>query len=222
MILLINTCGAEAVAALAEGSRIVTGNVAGNFAGNAGVVAQESLPGRVASEQLIPALRRLLSFGGELEAVGVVHGPGSFTGVRVGLSAAKGVCEARSCGLMAMSRLQLVALEAQQQDALAVLDAGRGEYYCGLYRSGTLEREEILSVDALVAAARGRNVITCEPRVQEMLSHHVELALVEEPGALAMLSLVCGRIERGEWSDVAAIDANYLRRTDAELLAEAR
>src|SRR5580698_1317011 len=122
-ILLINTCGAEGVVALAE---------------DGAVVAAEVLPGRSSSEQLMPAVRRLMEARNwrvrELAAVAVVIGPGSFTGVRVGLSAAKGLCEAGGVGLVAMSRLALVA--GSEGEVVALLDAGRGDYYAGLYRDG--------------------------------------------------------------------------------------
>jgi tRNA threonylcarbamoyladenosine biosynthesis protein TsaB len=123
-LLLINTCGLEGVLALAE---------------DASVVAVEKLPGRGASEAFLPGLRRLMdgkgwTVGG-LAAVVVVNGPGSFTGVRVGLSAAKGLCEAGGVRMVALSRLALVAAEVQGADGevVALLDAGRGELYCGVY-----------------------------------------------------------------------------------------
>ncbi len=214
MIVLINTCGSEATVALSDGPEIL---------------AQESVPGREASERSVAALRRLLAAAGALEAVAVVHGPGSFTGVRVGLSAAKGLCEARGVGMIAMSRLQLVALQAQrlretprQDEVLAVLDAGRGEFFCGFYRGDLVEREEILGLEALLARARGRSVSTCEPKVHAALSARLEVTLAAEPGPAELLRVAQARIAAGEWSDVATIDANYLRRTDAELLAERR
>ncbi len=79
-LLLIHTAGNEGSVALAEAGK---------------VVAAEVLPGRSSSERLVPAVRRLMELQGwslrDLKAVVVVHGPGSFTGVRVGLSAAKGL-----------------------------------------------------------------------------------------------------------------------------------
>lgn len=201
MIALIHTCGAEAVVALGEGDR---------------VVAEERLPGREASEKLVPALGRLLATGGTLEAVAVVHGPGSFTGVRVGLSAAKGLCEARAAGMLAMSRLALLA--GTGEGALAVLDAGRGEFYCGFYDGGKREREVILTRDELAPLLVGRALRTCEPRVADALG----VTAVPEPGAKEMLDLAASRMANDEWSDVATVDANYLRRTDAELLQELR
>jgi tRNA threonylcarbamoyladenosine biosynthesis protein TsaB len=205
--LLINTCGGEGVVALAD---------------EQGVIAAEALPGRGTSEALMPAVRRLfagVTFGvGDLEAVGVVNGPGSFTGVRVGLSAAKGLCEAGGVGMVAMSRLALVAEAVDAEDVVAVLDGGRGEFYCGVYRGGEPVSEELLREEEARASMAGGVAVTCEARVAERLG----VRLVAEPGAEAMRGMVLRRIAAGTWSDVATVDANYLRRTDAELLVQAK
>ena len=83
-ILLIDTCGATGSIALEDTDLSLT------------IVASASLPGRTASERLVPMIKDLAEHAGitlpSLDAVAVVHGPGSFTGVRVGLSAAKGLC----------------------------------------------------------------------------------------------------------------------------------
>jgi hypothetical protein len=55
--------------------------------------------------------------------------------------------------------------------------------------------------------------VTCEARVASALG----IGLVAEPGAETMRVEVLRRIAAGDWSDVAASDANYLRRTDAEI-----
>ena len=206
-ILLINTCGVEGVAALA--------NIHG-------VAAIERLPGRGSSEMLVPAVRRLLAGSevAELDAVGVVFGPGSFTGVRVGLSAAKGICEAGAVRMVAMSRLALVAGD----DGIALLDAGRGEFYCGVYAGGRVVTEQLLGADMVTSLLQGRTPLTCEPRVVELAKARLDIkvTLVAEPGAEEMLAMVRRRITASEWSDVATVDANYMRRTDAELLAGAK
>ncbi len=209
-MLLINTCGAEGVVALAE---------------DGAVLAAEVLPGRSSSEQLMPAVRRLMEAQvwrvQDLAAVAVVVGPGSFTGVRVGLSAAKGLCEAGGVGMIAMSRLALVAAARQAGgEILAVLDAGRGEYFCGIYRDGECLSESLLGLEATHALMFQRHAVTCESRVADSVGGGVDL--VPEPGPEEMLAMALQRIERNEWSDVASVDANYLRRTDAEILVYGR
>ena len=209
-LLLIHTAGSEGSVALAEEREIV---------------ATEVLPGRSSSERLVPAVRRLMelqdwSLRG-LKAVVVVHGPGSFTGVRVGLSAAKGLSEAGEIPLIAISRLGLLAASFGEGDATvhAVLDAGRGEFYYGEYAGHRCVREALLSQDEVSAAVAGGLVVVCEAKVSEMLSALHPL-LVAEPAAGDALPLALARIVANEFDDAAILDANYLRRTDAEIFAK--
>ncbi len=108
LLLLIHTAGGDGSVALADTSV------------SSAVIATERLPGRTASERLVPVVGRLMeahqwTLRG-LDAIGVVHGPGSFTGVRVGVAAAKGWSEASGVPLIAVSRLALLAdaLEATE------------------------------------------------------------------------------------------------------------
>ncbi len=135
------------------------------------------------------------------------------------MSAAKGLCEAGAVGMIALSRLELVAAAAAGK-GIALLDAGRGEFYCGVYRDGFRIGEDLIKADAVPALRNEGVLLTCEARVAESLGSGV--LLVAEPGPSAILALALGRIEAGDWSDAAAADANYLRRTDAELLVKGR
>ncbi len=207
-LLLLHTCADPGFLALAE---------------NDAVLATEPLPGRGSSEHLMPTLRRLMESlawrWAALDAIAVVQGPGSFTGVRVGLAAAKGLCEAGGAGLIAVSRLALVAAAAQQPgEIVALLDAGRGELFTGVYREGACLREELLSRAAALEISTGRHPLTSEPRVADGSAFGVHL--VPEPGPAALLAMARRRIADGVWTDIASADANYIRRTDAELLAK--
>lgn len=212
-ILLIDTAGSEGSVALADTEATPA------------IVATETLPGRTSSERLVPAVRRLMEGRGwklkELAAVVVVHGPGSFTGVRVGLSAAKGLSEAGGVGLIAVSRLALLAagVDGGGRPVHAVLDAGRGEFYYGEYVGRRCVREMLMSGDDVVAAVAGGIVVVCEAKVAEALSG-LGPRMVEERSAGAALPFAIERIEGGDFDDAATLDANYLRRTDAEIFAK--
>lgn len=212
-LLLMDTCGSVGSVALAEGEGV-------------GVVASESLPGRSASERLIPEIRRMLEARGwgvgDLTAIVVVHGPGSFTGVRVGLSAAKGLSEAGRIPLIAVSRLALLAAKAADVDGsvCAVLDAGRGEFYCGVYERRRKVSEGLRTADEVAAIVEGASaVVVCEERVFDALSD-LSPWRVNEPEAADAVPFAVERIAREEFDDVATVDANYLRRTDLEIFAK--
>jgi len=205
--LLVDTCGGRGMVALAEGDA---------------VVAEAAMPGRTYSERLVAEGMRLLRERGwrlaELGAIVVVTGPGSFTGVRVGLSAVKGWSEAGGVPVIGLSRLALLArLAAADGKAVhAVLDAGRSEFYHGEYRGGRClwevlqTREKMLRLD-------GR-VVVCEEAVAEALPARSPM-LVAPPGAIEILRLGRERFAAGEFADEVTLDANYVRRTDAEIFA---
>jgi len=138
--LLIDTCGVAGSVAVADTDAVPM------------ICAAESLPGRSSSERLVPVVRSLMAERGwrltDLSAIAVVYGPGSFTGVRVGLSAAKGFSEASRVPLIAVSRLAVLAwMGAVNPEARAhvALDAGRGEFYYGEYVDGRCVSESLLT-----------------------------------------------------------------------------
>jgi len=197
-ILLIDTCGAGAGVALCRGGE---------------VLRSEELPERGASAGIVAAVRRLLAAQGwkaaELDGVGVVNGPGSFTGVRAGVAAAKGLCEAAGLKLAAVSRLAVLCEAAAMREGFAVLRAGRGELYVRDAGSG---REWLASQEEFVALAAGASEVVSEKSVAEMLR---ELRLrVHDLKVNDALGLVQSALSDGG-TGVALLDANYVRSEGA-------
>ena len=205
-LLLLDTCGAEASLALAADGR---------------VVAESRLPGRSASEGMIPAVREMLVGAGwmlaECAAIVVVRGPGSFTGVRVGLSAAKGLSEGSGVPLIALSRLEV--LLAKLPEAIAVLDAGRGTFFWGV--GGERAEQGIGDAEFVLGyAARAGLRVICEEGMVEKLGGKVEV--VPALGAGDALGLAMARLEAAKFDDPMLLDALYLHRTEEETLERQR
>lgn len=196
-VLLMDTCGETGSVALAEASTIV---------------AAAELPARAASSALLANVRKLMEQAGwtlaSLAGVGVANGPGSFTGVRVGLAAAKGLCESRGLPLAAVSRLQVLAETAGLERGYAVLDAGRGEVYVRRVSGSEGARESLYGVEELLANAKGQRVVLAEQRLLESLATlQPELHGLHAKAALpaVLRSLAAGG------DDLGGTDANYVR-----------
>jgi tRNA threonylcarbamoyladenosine biosynthesis protein TsaB len=224
MLLSLNTCGNTASVALGVADE-----------NEVRIVATAELAVRTYSARLIPEIASLLESQyatlRDVEAIVVVKGPGSFTGIRVGLSTAKGLAEGAGIPLIALSRLVLLADASGLPHVLAAVDAGRGEYYAGEYRNGNCLGEMLLRGAEMVAAANlpGAGVLVCEENRADDASTSASSALaicgpvyVQPPGAAEALRFSLRRLRAGDFDDRETLDANYLRRSDAEVLRAAR
>jgi tRNA threonylcarbamoyladenosine biosynthesis protein TsaB len=190
------------------------------------------LAGGTFSAQLVPQIADLLSRHGfskhNLEAFVAASGPGSFTGLRVGLAAIKGLAEVLHKPIAAVSLLEVLAASAQAEGAVLVaLDAGRGEVYAGEYelssRDARLERESLLNEEEFVALARGKLAVVITPdklAVEWAQKHGLQALAVEHPRADSLARIGLKKVLAGETIPPADLEANYIRRSDAEIFAK--
>jgi tRNA threonylcarbamoyladenosine biosynthesis protein TsaB len=149
---------------------------------------------------------------GDIDLFAAASGPGSFTGVRVGLACVKGLAEALGRPAVGISNLQAIASCGTAPLRAAVLDARRGEVYGAVYDAASqLVTPEVVAPFAewLASLPQGDLEIIAwgfDPSV----------AAVQAPRALA--GAIARLASRAEPQDPAALDANYVRRSDAELL----
>jgi tRNA threonylcarbamoyladenosine biosynthesis protein TsaB len=155
----------------------------------------------------------------QIDAFASASGPGSFTGVRVGLTAVKGLAEATGRKVIAVSNLQALAWYGSRPLRAVLLDARRGEVYGGVYNAALqlVEKEMVAAYPVWLASLpRGELEIVTQGFPLGMTIQPV----VEAPKALAgsVGRIAFERLLTGEASDPREIDANYVRRSDAELL----
>lgn len=194
-LLLIDTCGEIAGIALTRGEELL---------------AAEDLARGSASAEIIGAIRRLPTPAEwqlqNLDGIGVVHGPGSFTGTRAGLAAAKGLCEAAGLPMAAVSRLEVLANAVDLTIGYAALDAGRAEVYVREVSTG---REWLCAIGDLRIQCQGEWIALAESRLVDQLE-----------GCKTILRPLHASDSRGSalrklrlgGSDVALTDANYVRQ----------
>ena len=142
----------------------------------------------------------------QMECFAAASGPGSFTGVRVGLAAAKGLAEATGKRMVAVSNLRALASFGTAPLRATVIDARRGEIYGAVYNSQLelVMPEVVMQLETWLATL---------PHGSELISS------ITAPRALAAVigHIAWDEFTLGRSSDPAEIDANYVRRSDAEL-----
>lgn len=181
------------------------------------------------SVELMPALTRMLEQQGvgpgRLAAVAVASGPGSFTGLRIGMSVAKGLAQAQGIPILGVPTLDiLVASHSEQRRPVwAVIQAGRGRLCAAYYRrrggrwrqSGDLH---LTTVEELAPLVKGRCLVCGEltQAEQTLLATQSEADLVFASPALSVRRPAClaelgwERYENGEADDLATLEPTYL------------
>jgi tRNA threonylcarbamoyladenosine biosynthesis protein TsaB len=199
-------------------------------AGRLGVLEIVAIAGGTFSAQLVPQIAALLAKHKislqAVDALVAASGPGSFTGLRVGLAAIKGLAEVLEKPIVAISLLEAVARAGDATGPVwALLDAGRGEVYAGEYEVTASHarclREELLRPEELRARMARHRVVSPDANLIAVLqAAQVEVQHIERPRADALLRLGWERLVAGETVSPAALDANYIRRSDAEIFLQ--
>lgn len=211
LLLGIDTCGPSGSVALARagGDQLE-------------LLEQVELAGRTYSAMLVHTVRELLarhSVGlADLAALVVVAGPGSFTGVRVGLSAAKGLAGPADLPILAVSRLAVLATKAETE--AAALDAHRSEIFLRLSESAAGAARELLAgAEELATQPAPKSIAVCDAAASLLRAIWSAVAQVvtDAPTAFDAIQLALPRLMARQFDDVASLDGHYLRRSDAEI-----
>lgn len=180
--------------------------------------------GAVVFEKIRALLQRHQVALKDIELYGAAAGPGSFTGVRVALAAAKAFAVAHGKPVVAVSNLAAIAAfaPAEARHSVAVVDARRGEFYAGVFeRDGDGWRAAAAEFVAPAASIQERLAamdlphaltVVCSPDVAKLDA--VGFPKVATPPWLApaVAKLALADWRAGRASPPAAIDANYVRR----------
>jgi tRNA threonylcarbamoyladenosine biosynthesis protein TsaB len=158
----------------------------------------------------------------QIDCFAAASGPGSFTGVRVGLTAVKGLAESTGKRVVAVSNLRALSFFGTSLLRATVLDARRGEVYGAVYddRLQIVSGEVVMKFPAWLATLpkHGFEFVAVD-FAPFLASVDPSIPVITAPRSLAAAIGQIASIEykNGRASDPAAIDANYVRRSDAEL-----
>ena len=198
------------------------------------------------SEWLLPAVEQVLRTAGvpveSVDLFAVATGPGSFTGLRVGLTTVKAWAEVYGKRVIGTSRLEAMAHSQSTEDAFiaASYDAQRGQVFGALYRhQGSqllrLEDEMVISpggfLDWVALHAGGERVswLSLDPALltslsgwQKRIAGGDSMTRCSSELTPAIARLAAERAHAGNFSDPLELDANYVRRSDAEIFWKGR
>jgi tRNA threonylcarbamoyladenosine biosynthesis protein TsaB len=224
LLLAVDTSGKHGSIALARAGE--------RYSDHVEIMETSSIAGGTFSAQLVPQIAALLSSHRlskrDLDGFAIAAGPGSFTGLRIGLAAVKALAEVLEKPIATVSLLELcVVTSGAQGKVVAALDAGRGDVYVGTYEvpanSGNAPTERLMSHAEFIfhvgRSTDGATVVTPDAALAESTAAAgLRASRLEPISAAAVARLGWSKIQRGETLTPELLQANYIRRTDAEML----
>ncbi len=207
------------------------------------ILAELARPPRSHAADLPSAVDEVLASAGldqgDLSAVAVALGPGSFTGLRVGLSYAKGVALALKCPLVGIASLDALAVGALEMPAItaqakvcSLLDARRGDVYAALYQvvADELEKlcdDSVTNFEDLIGQLSGEVILVGDAIVQKAVTMmslrnpRVTAQAWQPPGrARLVAALGAAKVASGGKDIVATLEPLYTRPPQATPQAE--
>lgn len=155
----------------------------------------------------------------DLSAIAVSKGPGSYTGLRIGVSAAKGLCFALNIPLIGVDTLEILSSQLMISDGVVVpmLDARRMEVYSAVFKDGIPAREvraEIITEDSFSETDGEIHVIgDCQAKIQAVLNSDkfIYHEAIIYPSAKEMAALGYKKYTQQSFEDVAYFEPYYLK-----------
>lgn len=156
----------------------------------------------------------------EIKAIAVSQGPGSYTGLRIGISAAKGFCYALDIPLIAIDTLAILAQQVQVEDGLIIpmIDARRMEVYSAVFDSNHKKirevKAEIISEDSFAELSENSFFVgDCQEKCQEVLTkeNFNFIPEIKFPSAKEMSALSFEKFAKNQFEDVAYFEPFYLK-----------
>ena len=194
------------------------------------VIEVAALSGGTFSAELVPQIAALLerhNFSkADIGGFAVVSGPGSFTGLRIGLAVVKALADVLAKPIAAVSMLEAVASEAGSHGrVIAALDGGRNEVFLGDYEvSGSgvrLIRERMLTRGEWLGSAGETIILTPDLALAEAAqAKGLPVRKLDRPRSDAIARLGWKKIASGQIITAEALEANYIGRSEAELFVK--
>ena len=178
------------------------------------------------ASELLPAVAACLQEAGlgfeDLDGVAVGVGPGSFTGLRIGIATARGLAHAHGLGMHPVSSLAALAAGVEDRPVLALIDARRGELFAGIYEAGAALREPWVDTpEAVAEAARSAGIGALAVgdgslRFRELLeAAGIEVAATDSGLHVPRATWVCRLGSRVQPQPPGRVLPHYLRAPDA-------
>lgn len=187
--------------------------------GDVAIIETVQAHGGKFSAQLIPTVKRLLESHNiekhHIDVIAAASGPGTFTGLRVGLAAVKALAEIMQKPIVTVSVLEALASADTAKERVALIEAGKGFWYAGYYGNGSASEQHCTGEQLRELLARHSQATIVATQILPSELARDGARIVDAPVSELVARVAAGKAVRKEFTDVDSLDANYVRPDEA-------
>ncbi len=221
LIFGVDTCSMAATSAIFDGDKLLAQTVINHK--------------KTHSQKIMPQIENLFSLSElsakDIDAFAAAVGPGSFTGVRIGVATVKGMAQALNKPCVPVSTLEALAFPLSFFPGIVcpILDARRGQVYNALFENGKrIRQDRALSLSELLEEIKDKNVIFCgdgaAPYKEDILKEKPDANFAPKILTMNLAGSVCEiaykKYEKGEAVSARELVPSYIRLSQAEQSAK--
>jgi tRNA threonylcarbamoyladenosine biosynthesis protein TsaB len=187
--------------------------------GDVAIIETVQAHGGKFSAQLIPTVKRLLEAHNiekhHIDVIAAASGPGTFTGLRVGLAAVKALAESLQKPIVTVSVLEALASAETATERVAVTEAGKGFWYVGLYGNGDVAEQHCTAeqLRELLKQHSQATIVATKMLPSDLARDGARI--IDVPVSELVARVAAGKAARQEFTPIDALDANYVRPDEA-------
>ena len=152
-----------------------------------------------------------------IDAIGIVVGPGSFTGIRIGVAATKGLLCAKNIKSIEINSFDLISYNINEKNFVVLLDSGNQDVYYGIYKNNKIAEIGASTVERITEFAQTENLKIFysneEKEVFENFSNLIAVEIAEN----TLINSIKSKAENGEFVDISNISPVYIKQSQAEI-----
>lgn len=150
-----------------------------------------------------------------IDTIGVVVGPGSFTGIRIGIAVVKGIVCALNQKCVAVNSFELISYNINSNNFIVLLDSGNSEPYYAIFNNGQISEMGYSSLDKLVSYSKQNNLqMYCSSAEKHLFNDKVISVDIDDN---TLINLITEKAKQNSFVSIQQISPVYIKASQAEI-----
>lgn len=173
------------------------------------------------SEHVMASLTKTLDESkleiGDIDVLGVVIGPGSFTGIRIGMAVVKGIVSALKTKCVAVNSFEIVSYNINSKNFIVLLDSGNAEHYYAIFKNGEMQEVGHNNIDAIKLFAKERQLDIYFDAHESEVFGNIDGLIKVDVAPNSLIKVATKKVKENQFADIKTLSPIYIKVSQAEM-----